>query len=52
MKKLIKIRIVGAENSTIIEKTGVTPEVIISLLQLLDDSKILEVSIVDDVNTK
>lgn len=52
MKKLIKIRFVGAENSTIMEKTGVSPEVIVSSLQLLDDSTILEVSIVDDVNSK
>lgn len=47
MKKLIKIRFVGSGNSTILEKTGITPEVIVSSLQLLDDTSYLEISIVD-----
>lgn len=47
MKKAIKIRFVGAENETILERIGVTPEVIVSSLQLLDDSSYLEISIVD-----
>lgn len=46
-QKAIKLRIVGAENDVIIEKIGVRPETIVSSVELLDDTKVLEISIVD-----
>lgn len=46
-QKAIKVCIVGAESEIIIEKVGVRPETVVSLLEVLDDTKMLEVSIVD-----
>lgn len=51
-QKAIKVRIVGAENEIFIEKVGVRPETVVSLLELLDDFKVLEVSVVDVVGDK
>lgn len=46
-QKVIKIRIVGEEDSTIIEKEGVSMDAVLGAIQLLDDSSLLEVRVID-----
>lgn len=48
-QKFIKIRIVGSENFTVLEKTGVSLDAVIAAVQLLDeDTQYLEVSVISD----
>lgn len=46
-QKVLKIRIVGAENVTIIEREGVNLDAVLGAVQLLDEDSVLEVSVKD-----
>lgn len=46
-QKILKIRIVGAEDETILEREGINLDAVLGAVQLLDENAILEVSVKD-----
>lgn len=46
-QKILKIRIVGAEDETILEREGINLDAVLGAVQLLDENTYLEVSVKD-----
>lgn len=52
-QKILKIRIVGAEDETILEREGINLDAVLGAVQLLDENTYLEVSVKDvEVNVQ